>query len=59
MNTFAVKRPVNTENHSAPRKAMADMMFTRRRLPLTRTTGVLPFGAQLRPGGAVSLRSPH
>lgn len=39
MNTWAVKRPVKTLNHSAPRKAMVDMIFTRRRLPLTRTSG--------------------
>ncbi|WP_429429096.1 hypothetical protein [Nocardia sp. GAS34] len=35
------------------------MMFTRNRFPLTRTIGVCPTGAQLRPGGAVSDRSPH
>ncbi|MER6354475.1 hypothetical protein ABT186_22220 [Streptomyces sp. NPDC001634] len=51
MNTFAVKRLVKTVNHSAPREATADMMFTRNPLPLALTTRVRPFGAQERPGG--------
>nr|WP_268998183.1 hypothetical protein [Saccharothrix luteola] len=37
----------------------ADMTLTRRRFPVTRTIGVRPFGAQDRPGGAASERSPH
>src|SRR5512143_1576088 len=58
-NTVAVKRPVQTVHHSAPREAIADMTFTRRRRPFTLTTGVRPGGAQQRPGGAGSERSPH
>lgn len=48
-----------TVDHSSAREATADMTLTRRRFPVTRTTGVLPFGAQDRPGGAASERSPH
>ncbi|SHN34696.1 Transposase InsO and inactivated derivatives [Streptomyces yunnanensis] len=56
---FAVNVPGKTVNHRAPREATADMMFTRKRRPLTRTSGVCPAGAHERPGGAVSERRPH
>jgi hypothetical protein len=59
VNTVAVKRSVNTVNHSAPREATVDMTLTRSRLPVTRTIGVRLFGAQDPPGGAASERSPH
>jgi hypothetical protein len=59
VNTVAVKRSVSTVNHDAPREAITDMTLARRRLLVTRTTGVRPFGRQERPGGAASERGPH
>nr|WP_286160545.1 hypothetical protein [Streptomyces yunnanensis] len=39
VNTFAVNFPVNTVDQREPQEAIADMMFTRNRRPLTLTIG--------------------
>ena len=59
MNTAAVNRSVETVDHSAPREATAATTLTRRRFPVTRTTGVRPSNAQGQPGGAAPERNPH
>lgn len=46
------------EPQSAPGR-VADMMFTRNRLPFTRTSGVCPAGAQLRPRVTDRETDPH
>jgi hypothetical protein len=51
--------PVGLAGHNAPLEATADMTLTLSRLPVTRTIGVPPFGAQERPGSAASERNPH
>lgn len=45
MNTFAVKRPSNSEKRSCPEFAIALIMFAEIRLPEVRATARAPRGA--------------
>ncbi len=49
MNSVAVSVPISTENRRAPRALIAEIRFSLKRAPVTRTAGVRPTGAQLVP----------
>jgi|tagenome__1003787_1003787.scaffolds.fasta_scaffold20354497_3 hypothetical protein len=49
MNPVAVNVPVNTENRSAPRALIAEIMFSPKQAPVARTVGVRPTGAPVVP----------
>ena len=48
-NTPAPTPPRTTMNRSSPRGLTADIILRLKRCPVTRTTGVWPFGAQVVP----------
>ena len=49
MNTLAPTPPLTTMKRSAPLGLIAEIMFNEKRCPVTRTTGVSPWGARVLP----------